>query len=80
MVIFPAHILTVDMRTSSWGGTVEMGEAKEEGEKWEAWLRCTERFVFQRTGRQKKEGIGEWRAHYILLLDSSPADETKSEM
>lgn len=32
MVIFPAHILTMAMRTSGWGD----GGDCEEGEKWEA--------------------------------------------
>lgn len=32
MVIFPAHILTMAMRTSGWG---DVGDC-EEGEKWEA--------------------------------------------
>lgn len=54
MVIFPAHILTVAMRTSSWG-TVETG-----GREWGigevgSRERCTEWFVFQIEGKWRKE-------------------------
>lgn len=51
MVIFPAHILTMAMRRSSWG-TVETGGC-EWGERWEA-QRDVQRDVFQ-----KQEGLEE---------------------
>ncbi len=56
MVIFPAHILTVAMRTSSWG-TIETGEASEEGERWEARRDVRSDLFFSKRGdRRGKKG------------------------
>lgn len=55
MVIFPAHIPTVAMRTSSWG-TVQGGG--EEGERWEARRDVQNDGVFFRK-KERKKGDGE---------------------